>query len=37
MAIDKSIRQYYQDGENVGPFEKGRKIIWLKVKKLSKH
>jgi hypothetical protein len=25
--IDKSIRQYYQDGENVGPFERGRKII----------
>ena len=27
MAIDKSIRQYYQDGEDVGPFERGRKII----------
>ena len=25
--IDKSIRQYYQDGEKVGPFEKGFKMI----------
>ena len=25
--IDKSLRQHYQDGENVGPFEKGKNII----------
>ena len=27
MAIDKSLRQHYQDGEKVDPFEKGRAII----------
>ena len=25
--IDKSLRQHYRDGENVGPFEKGKNII----------
>jgi len=27
MAIDKSLRQHYQDGENVGPFEKGKSLV----------
>ena len=35
MAIDKSIRQHYQDGENVGPFEKGKKIISPETKTIS--
>ena len=35
MAIDKSLRQHYQEGENVGPFEKGRKIISPETKTIS--
>jgi hypothetical protein len=31
--IDKSIRQYYQNGKKAGPFKKGIKTIWDPIKK----
>ena len=35
MAIDKSLRQHYQNGEKVG-WKKGMEIIWPEVKKQIK-
>ena len=31
--IDKSIRQYYQNGKKAGPFKRGIKTIWDPIKK----